>query len=333
MPTARDMARLGSTLRSGHRERDAAVAAVKAGVGALRVETRQFVGHLRDQDVARTDAMQDHAADTGRFMGQLHAKTRARKRQTRRHAAQTGRFVDQLHDQSRARNRDMQRHAARTGRFVDQLHGQSQARTRDARQHAAETADFVHKLGVGSLQRHNGARAHAAETGRFVSQLHDGSRARQRDMRRHAAETVDFVRYLHGATRERKHDVAQLLGQTRELMAGLSVITKRAQAEWRRQLAAIDSGRRTASARRRPSLRGGTAVAKVASKARARGHKSKADVGSLVQAYVVAHPGARLPEMEKALGISRIDSARTVHALIDKRRIRRDEETRQYFPA
>ena len=326
MPTASDMARLGSTLISGHRQRNVEIA-------GMRTEAREFLGHLRDQDVARTSAMQEHAADTGRFMGQLHAKTRARKRQTRRHAAQTGRLVDQLHDQSRARNRDMQRHAARTGRFVDQLHGQSQARTRDARRHAAETADFVHKLGVGSLQRRNGAREHAADTGRFVSQLHDGSRARQRDMRRHAAQTAGFVRYLHGATRERKHDVAQLLGQTRELMAGLSVITKRAQAEWRRQLAAIDSGRRTASARRRPSLRGGTAVAQAASKAGAHGRKSQADVGSLVQAYVVAHPGTRLPEMEKALGINRIEAAKGVRALLDQNRIRRDEETRQYFPA
>jgi len=333
MPTASDMARLGRMLISDHRHRDAAVATVRAGVGAMRVETRQFVGHLRDEDVARKEAMQERAAETGRFVGQLHAETRARKRDTRRHAAQTGRFVDHLHDQSLARKRAMQRHAARTGRFMDRLHDQSLARKRDARQHAIETGDFVHKLHLGSLQRRNGAREHSAETGRFMGQLHHESRVRRRNVRRHAAETGRFVRHLHGVTRERKHEVGQLLGQARELMTGLSIITNKALAEWRRQLVAIDSGRRTASAGRRASPWGGTAVAGAESKAGERGQESKPDVGSVALAYVAGHPGTRLPKMEKALGINRIEAARTVHALLNQGRIRRDEKTRQYFPA
>jgi DNA-binding IclR family transcriptional regulator len=52
-----------------------------------------------------------------------------------------------------------------------------------------------------------------------------------------------------------------------------------------------------------------------------------------VAAYVARHPGTRLPKMERALGINRIESARTVRALLNQGRIRRDEETRQYFPA
>jgi len=146
---------------------------------------------------------------------------------------------------------------------------------------------------------------------------------------------VRFVRYLHGVTRERKHEVGQLLGQARELMTGLSVITQKAQAEWRRQLVVIDSGsgRRTAGAGRGASARVGTAVAGAGSTARARGQESNPDVGNLVLAYVAGHPGTRLPEMEKALGINRIKAAKGVRALIDKRKIRRDEETRQYFPA
>jgi hypothetical protein len=227
----------------------------------------------------------------------------------------------------------VQRHAARTKRFMDQLHDQSQARSRDARQHAAGTGHFVHALHRGSLQRRNGARAHAAETGRFMGQLHRKSQGRRRDMRRHAAETAHFVCYLHGVTRERKHEVDQVLGQTRELMAGLSLITRKAQAEWRRQLVAIDSGRKRAGTASRASLQGGTAVAGAAGKAGGRGQESKPDMGSLVLAYVAGHPGARLPKMERALGINRIDSARTVHALLKQGRIRRDEKTRQYFPA
>jgi len=215
---------------------------------------------------------------------------------------------------------------------MGQLHNITRARRRDVRRHAAQTAGFVHNLHAGSLQRHNGAREHAAETGRFMGQLHNITRARRRDVRHHAAETVRFVRYLHGVTRERKHEVGQLLGQTRELMAGLSVITRKAQAEWRRQLVAIDSGRKTAGAGRRASPRVGTAVAGAASKAEGRRQESKPDVGSLVLAYVAGHPGTRLPEMEKALGINRIKAAKGVRSLLDQGTVRRDEETRQYFP-
>jgi DNA-binding IclR family transcriptional regulator len=55
-------------------------------------------------------------------------------------------------------------------------------------------------------------------------------------------------------------------------------------------------------------------------------------VGSLVLAYVAGHPGTRLPEMEKALGINRIKAAKGVRSLLDQGTVRRDEETRQYFP-
>jgi hypothetical protein len=123
------------------------------------------------------------------------------------------------------------------------------------------------------------------------------------------------------------------LGQTRKLITGLSVITKKAQAEWRRQLVAIDSGRKAASAGRSASPRGGTAVAEAESKAGLRAHQSNPGVGSRMLAYVAGHPGSRLPKMEKALRINRIESARTVHALLNQGRIRRDEKTRQYFPA
>ena len=243
MPTASDMAQLGSTLISGHRQRNVEIA-------GMRTEAREFLGHLHNQDLARRRDTQRHAAQTGRLVGRLNDLTRQRK----------------------ARNRATIRH----------LHGQDMAR--------------------------------------------------RRDVQRHAAQTAGFVRYLHGVTRERKHEVGQLLGQARELMTGLSVITQKVQAEWRRQLVAIDSGRKTASAGRRASARVGTAVAGAESKARARRQESNPDVGNLVLAYVAGHPGTRLPEMEKALGINRIKAAKGVRALLDQGTVRRDEETRQYFP-
>ena len=312
MPTASDMARLGSTLISGHRQRNVEIA-------GMRTEAREFLGHLRDQDAARRGAVQEHAAETGRFVGQLHAETQARKRDMRRHAAQTGRFVGQLHDLTRgrkARNRATMRH----------LHGQDMARRDEVQEHAARTGRFVGQL-------HDMTRQRKGDNGSTMRQLRNQDMARRRDVQRHAVETARFVRYLHGVTRERKHEVGQLLGQARELMAGLSVITRKAQAEWRRQLVVIDSGRRTASAGRGASPRGGTAFTGAESKAGGRGQESNRDVGSLVAAYVARHPGTRLPEMEKALGINRIEAAKGVRALLDQGTVRRDEETRQYFPA
>jgi DNA-binding IclR family transcriptional regulator len=52
-----------------------------------------------------------------------------------------------------------------------------------------------------------------------------------------------------------------------------------------------------------------------------------------VLAYVAGHPGTRLPQVEQALGINRLQASRAVRALLDQGKIRRDEETRQYFPA
>ena len=51
-----------------------------------------------------------------------------------------------------------------------------------------------------------------------------------------------------------------------------------------------------------------------------------------VLAFVVDHPGTKLVAIEEALGVSRIEVGRTLRALMDRGKIRRDEETRQYFP-
>ncbi len=51
-----------------------------------------------------------------------------------------------------------------------------------------------------------------------------------------------------------------------------------------------------------------------------------------VLASVVDHPGTKLVAIEEALGVSRIEVGRTLRALMDQGKIRRDEETRQYFP-
>jgi hypothetical protein len=248
----------------------------------MRVETRQFVGRLQEQDLARKGAVQEHATQTERFVGQLHDQTRTRKRNVQRQAAQTERFVGQLHAGSRSRKRAVQQHAAGTGRLMGQLHSQT--------------------------------------------------RTRKRDVRRQATETADFLRYLHGVSQERKHEVAQLLGQAQGFIAGLSAITQQAHAEWRRQQTAINSARRAASGvRRGASRRNGTPPAGAGRALRASAGANPG-VGGPVLAYV-AGTQHRLPQVEQALGINRLQASRAVRALLDQGKIRRDEETRQYFPA
>lgn len=56
------------------------------------------------------------------------------------------------------------------------------------------------------------------------------------------------------------------------------------------------------------------------------------DLTRRVLAFVVAHPGTKLVAVEEALGVSRIEVGRTLRALMDQGKIRRNEETRQYFP-
>jgi hypothetical protein len=244
------------------------------------------------------------------FLGHLHNLDLARRRDTQRHAAQTGRFMGQLHDLTRrrkARNRATRRH----------LHGQDMGRRDEVQEHAAQT-------------------------GRFMGQLHSITRARRRDVRRHAAETGRFVHYLHGVTRQRKNqigelmshfagldvarraEVAQLVGHARAFMAGLAAITQEGRDEWRRQRGVINStGREATRTGRRAAARGGSSL-------RAMQAEPETPGGMLV--YIAEHPGTRLPEMEKALGINRIEAAKGVRALLDQGTVRRDEETRQYFP-
>ena len=56
------------------------------------------------------------------------------------------------------------------------------------------------------------------------------------------------------------------------------------------------------------------------------------DLTKRVLAFVIRHPGTKLVAVEEALRVSRIEAGRTLRALMDQGKIRRDEETRQYFP-
>ena len=48
--------------------------------------------------------------------------------------------------------------------------------------------------------------------------------------------------------------------------------------------------------------------------------------------FVTERPGVKLIVIEEALGVSRIEVGRTIRELIDQGKIRRDEDSREYFP-
>jgi DNA-binding IclR family transcriptional regulator len=58
---------------------------------------------------------------------------------------------------------------------------------------------------------------------------------------------------------------------------------------------------------------------------------TKEDLAQPALAFVIEHPGAKLVDIEKVLGVSRIEAGRTIRALMDQGKVRRDEDTRQYF--
>ncbi len=58
----------------------------------------------------------------------------------------------------------------------------------------------------------------------------------------------------------------------------------------------------------------------------------KEDLPQLVMAFVATHPGAKLVDIEKSVGASRIEVGRNIRALMDEEKAYRNEETRQYFP-
>ena len=55
------------------------------------------------------------------------------------------------------------------------------------------------------------------------------------------------------------------------------------------------------------------------------------DLARQALAFVIERPGAKLVDIEKVLGVPRIQAGRTLRALMDQGKLHRDEDTRQYF--
>lgn len=51
-----------------------------------------------------------------------------------------------------------------------------------------------------------------------------------------------------------------------------------------------------------------------------------------IMAYAIAHPGVKLSDIEKGVGASRTEVAEAIQELIHQGMLRKDEETREYYP-
>jgi len=57
----------------------------------------------------------------------------------------------------------------------------------------------------------------------------------------------------------------------------------------------------------------------------------KSELAQRILAFLSEHPGAKLVSIEGELGVSRIEVGRTIRILMDEGKVRRDEDTRQYY--
>ena len=113
MPTAADMAQLGSGIVAGHRTRKREIAGLRATV---RAEKRQTIKTMRDVHRAN----KAHKAETVHTLKALHNEMtrefrgldKARREGAREHAAQTSHMLGELQQMDRARQEATREHAA-----------------------------------------------------------------------------------------------------------------------------------------------------------------------------------------------------------------------------
>lgn len=70
----------------------------------------------------------------------------------------------------------------------------------------------------------------------------------------------------------------------------------------------------------------------MASEERVKGSKGKTLLQNRVLAYVSEHPGAKLSAIEEGVGTPRIEVAEAIQGLIHQGKLRKEEETREYYP-
>jgi len=59
---------------------------------------------------------------------------------------------------------------------------------------------------------------------------------------------------------------------------------------------------------------------------------SRSSLQDSILAYVTQRPGVKLSAIESGVGTSRIEVAEAIHDLIRQGKLRKEEETREYYP-
>lgn len=70
----------------------------------------------------------------------------------------------------------------------------------------------------------------------------------------------------------------------------------------------------------------------MASKERSKGSKSRSSLQDRVLAFVTQRPGVKLSAIESGVEASRIEVAEAIQELARQGKLRKDEETREYYP-
>jgi hypothetical protein len=225
MPTAADMAQLGSEIVDGHRTRRAEIAELRA---VTRAETKQNIKAMR----------------------QVHRDNQACK-------AEVVHTLRALHDEmarefqglDKARREGAREHATQTGHMLGEFQGLDKARREGAREHATQTGHMLGEFQEMDRARHDEAKQHAKETGQHVRHLHQVTRRRRQLIPRRKAEVARMTGGLQRGDAARQDEVREHAAQVRGQMSGYAAEMKGAHDEWRRQMKASTAIRR-ASARR-----------------------------------------------------------------------------------
>ena len=113
MPTAADMAQLGSEIVAGHRTRKREIAGLKATVRAEKKQTNKAMRDVHRANKAnKAETVHTLKTQHGAMMREFHGLDKARREGAREHAAQTGHMLGEFQQMDMARQEATREHAA-----------------------------------------------------------------------------------------------------------------------------------------------------------------------------------------------------------------------------
>jgi len=218
MPTAADMAQLGTEIVAGHLARQREIRALRSTV---RAEKKRNARDMR----AVHRANQTHAARTVRGLKAVHDQMardfqgldEARRDWAREHADATGHRLGEFQEMDRMRGGWAREHAADTGHTRRTFHG-------------TITREFLRL----DRARRSWARRHAANTARFVARLQHASERRRAEVSRGKAAVAHMMADLGRQDAARRKAAQQLAADVQTQMAAVAGDLRGAHNEWQR---------------------------------------------------------------------------------------------------